>query len=96
MTLEKIIHQLQKFDGNLIIQTLFIRGEYQGEQMDNTTEAELNAWMEHLRVIRPRAVMIYSIDRKPPVSTIRKVPVEDLYRIASLVETLGLKTEVYP
>lgn len=96
MTLEKIIHQLQKFDGNLIIQTLFIRGEYQGEQVDNTTEAELNAWMEHLRVIRPQAVMIYSIDRKPPVSTIRKVPAEDLYRIASLVEALGLKTEVYP
>jgi len=96
ITLEKIIHQLQKLDGNLIIQTLFIRGEYQGEQVDNTTEAELNAWMEHLRLIRPRTVMIYSIDRKPPVSTIRKVPAEDLYRIASAVESLGLKAEVYP
>jgi wyosine [tRNA(Phe)-imidazoG37] synthetase (radical SAM superfamily) len=96
ITLAKIVGLLRNLNGNLTIQTLFVRGTYLGEEVDNTTETELNAWMAHLQMIRPRTVMIYSIDRNPPVNTIQTVPAEELYRIASLVEKLGLKTEVYP
>ena len=96
ITLEEIIRNLRLFDGDLIIQTLFVRGEHQGKKIDNTTEEELNAWLEHIRLIRPRSVMIYSIDRHPPVNTILKVPAEELYQIASRVGILGIKTEVYP
>ncbi|MDD5508543.1 MAG: radical SAM protein [Bacteroidales bacterium] len=96
ITLAKIVDLLRNLNGHLTIQTLFVRGTYQGGELDNTTEAELNAWMGHLQQIRPGSVMIYSIDRNPPVSSIQKVPAEELYRIASRVEKLGLKTEVYP
>ncbi len=96
ITLAKIVDHLRNLQGHMTIQTLFVRGWYLGEEIDNTTEAEINAWLEHLRLIRPGAVMIYSIDRNPPVSTIQKVPADELYRIASLVEMSGLKTEVYP
>ncbi len=96
ISLGKIIHDLLLFEGNLIIQSLFVRGEYGGNTIDNTTEKELDAWLGHLQLIRPRSVMIYSIDRHPPVSTILKVPAEELYRIASRVEKLGIPTDVYP
>jgi wyosine [tRNA(Phe)-imidazoG37] synthetase (radical SAM superfamily) len=96
ITLDKIVRQLIRFKGNLIIQSLFIRGEYMGESIDNTTSEEISAWLEHLQDIQPRTVMIYSIDRKPPVGTILKVPKDELYRIAGIVEDAGIRTEVYP
>ncbi|HNS18384.1 MAG TPA: hypothetical protein PKI34_11240 [Bacteroidales bacterium] len=46
-----------------------------------------------------RSILAFRIEWMKPSGyaiTIKKVPEEELYRIASLVEVLGLKTEVYP
>lgn len=93
-TFEKLIEQLIRFNGNLIIQTMFITGEYKGESVDNTTEAELTGWLEALRRIHPKQVMIYTIERETPVKGLRKVSKEVLDSIADRARQAGFDVSV--
>ncbi|MFH0841355.1 MAG: radical SAM protein [Bacteroidota bacterium] len=90
-----LIKSLAEFRGQLIIQTLFLRGNYKGQKIDNTTGEELDAWLEALKIIGPAEVMIYTISRDTPEGgELAKVPLSDLRRIALLVNGLGIKTQV--
>lgn len=89
-----LINELQKFEGNLIIQTMFLRGEYQAEKMDNTTDIEIDAWLEALAKIQPKQVMIYSLDRDTPVQQLQKVTVSELNAIAERVKSAGFEVSV--
>jgi wyosine [tRNA(Phe)-imidazoG37] synthetase (radical SAM superfamily) len=95
VSVDELIENLKKFNGKLIIQTLFLQGKYNGMIIDNTTPEEVNAWLEALERIRPAEVMIYTISRDAPEGgLLRKVPVEELKHIASRVEKLGIQTQV--
>ncbi|MBN2633029.1 MAG: radical SAM protein [Bacteroidales bacterium] len=92
---EKLINDLASFKGRLIIQTLFVKGVFQGRTIDNTTPAELEAWLSALTKIRPSEVMIYTISRDTPEGgKLKKVALEELKRIAAMVNELGIKTQV--
>jgi wyosine [tRNA(Phe)-imidazoG37] synthetase (radical SAM superfamily) len=93
--LRKVINQLKQFEGELIIQTMFIRGKFNGQIIDNTIETELKAWKNLLNEIRPKSVMIYTFARDTPTNDLHKVPVEDLVTIAASVKKeLGLNVQV--
>ena len=92
---EELINNLAGFNGNVIIQTLFLRGEYKDANIDNTTPVELAAWLRALERIKPSEVMIYTISRDTPVGDkLKKVPLKELKEIAAMVEKLGFKTQV--
>ncbi len=88
------VERMKRFDGRMILQTMFLRGVCDGEPIDNTTEQEVAAWLELVREIRPRQVMAYSLDRDTPCRTLEKVPREELQRIAERVEALGIPCSV--
>ncbi|MGD9931751.1 MAG: radical SAM protein [Mangrovibacterium sp.] len=92
--LQKVIENLARFGPQAIIQTLFVRGSYKGQTIDNTTEPELEAWLNALKTIRPRQVMIYTIDRDTPAQGLVKVPLEELNRIAQRVQQEGFDVQV--
>ncbi len=92
---DELIENLSKFKGNLIIQTLFLRGNFNGKIVDNTTKEEVDAWLEALAKIKPEEVMIYTISRDTPEGgSLGKVPHEELKNIAKQVEKLGIRTQV--
>jgi len=92
---EKMVENLIVFDGKLIIQTLFIRGEHNGIHFDNTTEKEIETWINLLAKIKPQKVMIYSIARDTPINTLQKITPSELNTIAKRVtETLQLNVDV--
>jgi wyosine [tRNA(Phe)-imidazoG37] synthetase (radical SAM superfamily) len=92
---EELIEELKKFNGKLIIQTLFLRGSRNGYAIDNTTPEEINAWLKAIKKIQPSEVMIYTISRDTPEGEdLIRVPVEELKQIASKVKKLGIKTQV--
>jgi len=93
-SLQKTVEQLTEFQGKVIIQTLFLRGTYQGQKVDNTTEKEILAWIELLKKIKPSQVMIYTIARDTPIDTLEKVSAKDLNSIAIQVENAGFKVQV--
>jgi hypothetical protein len=73
---------------------MFLRGEYLGKAVDNTTEEEVSAWLELIKEIAPKQVMVYSLDRDTPCQTIYKVEKEELRAIAARVEALGIAVSV--
>lgn len=95
ITLDSIVEKLKEFRGELIIQTLFLRGSLDGKVVDNTVEPELSGWLEHIREINPKYVMIYPIDRETPLATLEKVSFAELGKIADRVEGSGIRTQVY-
>ena len=72
----------------------FLRGEYDGKRFDNTTEEEVSAWLDALRRIMPKEVMLYSLDRPTPAKNLTKIEYGELDRIAARVRALGIATQV--
>lgn len=93
-TSEKLIENLQKFNGHVIIQTMFIKGTYEGKSIDNTTAGHVNGLIDALRKIKPQSVMIYTIARETPVSSIEKVSLDELNAIAKKMKDAGFEVQV--
>ena len=84
------VELMKLFEGRMILQTMFLRGEVGGRPVDNTTDEEVTAWLRLVEEIGPAGVMVYTLDRDTPCKTLVKVPHEELVRIAARVEKLGI------
>jgi wyosine [tRNA(Phe)-imidazoG37] synthetase (radical SAM superfamily) len=90
-----LIEDLKKFGGAVIIQSMFLRGTFRGEPVDNTTPGEVDEWLHHLVEIKPKMVMIYPIARATPVHNLEKIGTGELELIAAKVRQAGLNVQVY-
>ena len=93
-TVARTVELLKMFEGQLIVQTMFLRGEYLGQRVDNTTEEEVSAWLKLIAEIAPKQVMVYSLDRDTPCQTLEKVEKDELRAIAERVTALGIACSV--
>jgi wyosine [tRNA(Phe)-imidazoG37] synthetase (radical SAM superfamily) len=84
--LTKLISQLKVFEGELIIQTMFLKGSFNGVQFDNATETEITHWISLLKEIRPKMVTIYSVARDTPADNLLCIPLKQLQKIADRVK----------
>lgn len=91
---ETVIRQMEQFGSQCIIQTMLLRGEFNGQTIDNTTDAEIEALVNAARRISPRMVMLYSIDRKTPAENLRRVEKTELEAIAQKFRNVGIATTV--
>lgn len=89
-----VIDGLKAFHGNLIIQTMFMKGTHDGISVDNTTDSYVIPWMKVVKEIAPRQVMIYTIDRETPDQHLAKATHEELDRIAEQLRKEGLNVSV--
>ena len=90
LTVKQIVQWLSIFDGDFTLQTCFLRGEYQGQTIDNTTPEELTAWYEMVDYLHPKQVMIYVIDRVTPLETLEKISAEMMEKIAIPLREKGI------
>lgn len=89
---QTIIENLKKFDGHVIIQTIFLKGlSPTGKDVNNTTDDYVLPWMEVVKEINPEKVMIYTIDRETPDQLLEKATHEELDRIVDLLKKEGLE-----
>jgi len=91
-SMETLVEQMTSFRGECIIQTMFLRGA----GVDNTTSAEIEAWLNALKRIQPSLVQLYSINRKVPIEGLEHVSEPELNAIASQVKEIGIRTLVTP
>ena len=85
-----IIEHMKSFNGHIIIQTIFMQGSYNGESVDNTTEQYVAPWLEVVKAIRPKQVMVYTIDRETPAQGLQKASREQLDAIRDRVISAGI------
>ena len=86
-----IIDRMRAFEGKAVIQTMFLKGEVDGKDMDNTCDSYVMPWIATVKSIALREVMIYTIDRETPVSGLMKASREELDRIVALLAKEGIK-----
>ena len=90
----EVIRSLSSFNGHVIVQSLFMKGMSEGQSVDNTTDAYVLPWLEAIKHINPRMVMVYTIDRETPDPDLRKATHEELDHIADLVREADFEVEV--
>lgn len=86
LDLNRLVSHLKKFEGTLILQTMFLKGSFNGVSFDNTTDRELDSWILLLKEIQPRSVMIYSIARDTPAENLIGIKLSKLKEIGRRVE----------
>lgn len=75
----QVVGQMARFGGNFVMQTMFLRGP--GWESAQWTEG----WMALVRQLKPREIMVYTIDRETPMKGLGKYTVEEM---RSLVQPL--------
>ena len=87
---KEVIEAIRSFGGKAIVQTMFMGGTMNGEDVDNTGEEYVGPWLEAVKYIKPRKVMIYTIDRETPDHDLKKTSPEVLDAIRDRVTALGI------
>jgi len=85
-----IVERMKAFNGHIIIQTMFMRGAYQGKSVDNTGEEFVGPWLDTVKSINPQQVMVYTIDRETPAPGLEKASREQLDAIRDRVIAAGI------
>ena len=87
----QIIEALKLMEGRLVIQTMFMKGRSEeGGDVDITTDHYVMPWLEAVKNIAPRQVMIYTIDRETPDHNLQKATPAELDRIVALLASCGI------
>lgn len=89
LTVQTLMDWLALFGGDFTLQTCFLRGEHNGETINNTTPEEVSAWYRAVETLRPKQVMIYVIDRKTPEENLEKISREEMEAIAAPLLSKG-------
>lgn len=87
---QEIIETIRSFNGNAIVQTMFMRGTMDGKSVDNTGEEYVGPWLEAIKHIQPKQVMIYTIDRETPDHELLKASPDVLNAIRDRVMAAGI------
>ena len=89
-----LVERMKQFGGQMIVQTMFMHGTFEGRRVDNVDDSYVLPWMEAVKAIRPRMVMIYTIDRETPDKELTKATHAELDRIAAMLRAEGLEVSV--
>lgn len=88
--LSEIVENLTKFDGNFVLQTMFLSSP----DFDTTTPDALGAWMDIVRRLKPREIMVYTIDRETPDKSLGKYTVEEMIEMVQPLIDEGYSIQV--
>lgn len=88
--LAEVVKDLKRFDGNFILQTMFLKSP----DFDTTTPEAIQAWIEIVREIRPREIMVYTIDRETPDKRLEKYTVEQMTGFVQPLLDDGFKIQI--
>ena len=93
-SVEEQIEQLALFNGHCIIQTMFMGGTVNGENVDTTGEEFIAPYLEAISRIHPKQVMIYTIDRETPAHGLKKASADVLDAIGNRIRAIGIPCSV--
>ena len=72
--IHRVVEALKRFNGDFILQTMFLKSR----DFDSSSPEVLNGWMDIVRVLKPREVMVYTIDRPTPEEGLQKFTVDEM------------------
>lgn len=93
-SVRQVVDGMKSFQGQLIVQTMFVRGMHDGKVIDNTTPEEVNAWCDLMREIKPHQIMVYSLDRPTPEPNLVKVSKEEMVQFVAPLVAEGFNVSI--
>ena len=72
--LDEVVESLMQFKGQFILQTMFLKSP----DFDTAAPQALEAWMDIVRRLSPREIMVYTIDRETPDKSLAKYTIEEM------------------
>jgi wyosine [tRNA(Phe)-imidazoG37] synthetase (radical SAM superfamily) len=67
-----VVESLERFQGQFVLQTMFLKApEFRSGDW-------VAGWMDLVRRVRPREIMVYTIDRETPMKGLQKYTVEEM------------------
>ena len=72
--IHRVVEALKQFNGNFIMQTMFLKSK----DFDSSSPEVLHGWMDIVRLLKPREVMVYTIARPTPEEGLQKFTVEEM------------------
>jgi len=88
--IHRVVEALKRFDGDFILQTMFLRSK----DFDSSSPEVLNGWMDIVRLLRPREVMVYTIDRPTPEAGLQKFSVEEMRALVQPLISEGFLIQI--
>ena len=89
-SIETIVEGMEAFKGDFILQTIF----FKGSGYDMLDPERVRRWYGIVRRVRPREIMMYTIDRDTPEHGLEKVSVEEMAKIAGPLEKEGFMVQI--
>ena len=88
----RVVEALKQFQGNFILQTCMLRSkEY---DFDSSRPEVLDGWMAIVRQLRPREIMVYTIDRPTPAEGLEKFTVEEMTALVQPLIDEGFNLQI--
>lgn len=85
-----VVESMRKFEGNFVMQTMFLRSS----DFDSSSPEVLQGWMDIVKELRPREVMVYTLDREAPAAGLEKFTVEEMESLTKPLVDAGLKVQI--
>ena len=88
--LTEVVEALKRFKGNFVLQTMFLKSK----DFDTATPEALAGWMDIVRELCPREIMVYTIDRETPDKSLEKYTVEEMTAFVQPLIEEGFKIQI--
>ena len=89
-SLRRVIEALERFEGDFILQTMFLKSK----DFDSSSPEVLQGWMDIVRRLRPRKVMVYTIDRPTPEEGLEAFSVERMHDLVRPLIDEGFQIDI--
>ena len=87
---EAVVEALKRFEGDFVMQTMFLRSA----DFDSSSPEVLAGWMDIVRTLRPREVMVYTIDRETPQEGLVKFTAEEMRELVRPLSEEGFMIQI--
>lgn len=86
----EVIANLAAFEGGFILQTMFLKAH----GFDSSRPSQLAAWKDIVRCLKPREVMVYTIDRPTPQDGLQKFSAAEMRSLVQPLIDEGFKIQI--
>lgn len=85
-----VVENMKSFNGDFVLQTMFLRSP----EFDIKENGRLEKWISIVRDLKPREVMVYTIDRETPDSRLGKYKEEEMRAFVQPLIDDGFKVQI--
>ncbi len=85
-----VVKALERFDGDFILQTMFLRAPF----FDSAAPEVLLPWMDIVRRLHPRQVMVYTLDRPAPLEGLSAFSAAELKELVQPLVNEGYNIQI--